>query len=346
MPSLLSVVVVAAVAHVQACGGDEGLSSTVDDDAGQSSQPGDAIAFGDDGGASLSTLRLAHLAPSLGTIDFCYAARAGSFEGPVLRGGGADPDASADGASTNPAGDGGDDAALDATPLDATADGGGTAVADASTPGLAYGTVTKYFTLQATGTITVAIVPAGRTSCGNPIAEGTVTLDPGKLSTVTLFDPPPSAADEDGGEAGALPAQLIAFTDNRDTESDRARVRMIHAAPGGALTVRVTGATTTPIADRLEPRKASEPSKTIPVDQLGFATIIPVAPPAAIVVTPFVLDGGATPVSWQSAAVDLDLRGDSLHTGFVLNGADGGFEILWCADKSTTAELTACARLR
>lgn len=330
---LVSLVGVAAAAHVQACGSGDGLMSVVDDDAGRPIGRSDASASGDDASASLATMRLAHLASDLGTIDFCYAALTGASVGPVLNGGGADPDASVDASD-----------AADAGSASADAAGGGLdgAAPDASPAGLAFGTVTKYFTLQATGTINVAIVRAGATSCSNPIAEGTVTLDPGKLSTVALFAAPAVAGD--AGDAGAR--ALVAFIDDRETRADRARVRMVHGASAGPLAVQVTGATTVSLAERLEPRRVSTASQTIPVDALGFATIAPVAPPASFVIAATPIDGGPSDASWQSAAADLDLRGDSLHTGFVLDDTGGGFSVLWCADKSTTAELTACSLLR
>lgn len=318
---LLSLVGVAAVAHAQACGSGEGLKSVVVDDAGRTIDRSDAFASGGDAATSLATMRLAHLAPDLGTIDFCYAAVTGALEGPTLRGGGTDPDAAFAGEDAEGGADGG---------------------FDASTPGFAYGTVTKYFTLQASGTISVAIVRAGASSCANPLAEGTVTLDPGKLSTVAVFAAPAAAGD--AGDGGARP--LLAFIDDRDTKPDRARVRMIHAAAAGSLAVEVTGATNAVLAERLDPRKVSAASQIVPVDALGFATTPPVAPPASLVVVPLASDGGTVDAAWQSAPVDLDLRGDSLHTGFVLDGTGGGFSVLWCADKSTTAELTACSLLR
>lgn len=321
---LISLVGVAAVAHAQACGVDDGLSSFVDDDAGRPIDRGDALPFGNDAEPSLGSLRLAHLAPELGTVDFCYAALTGAFEGPILRGGGADPDASTDAAEAGDA-DASTDAAADAS--------------DAAAPGVAYGTVTKYLTLQATGTIKLAIVRAGATSCTNRLVEGNVTVDPGKLTTVALFGAPSADLDAgdggdaaDGGDPGA--PSIVAFVDDRGTKSDRARVRMIHASTAGKLVVR---AGPTLVTDDLQPRKAGAASQTVPVDELGFATITPVAPPASLEIDPS---------GWKSAPVDLDLRGDSLHTGFVLDGPDGGFDVVWCADRTTTAELTACIRVR
>jgi hypothetical protein len=119
---------------------------------------------------------------------------------------------------------------------------------------------------------------------------------------------------------------------------------MIHAANAEGLEVR---AAATVLAEKHEPREVSAASQVGPIDELGFATITPVAPPASFGIALLLpIDGGPPLSSWQSAPVDLDLRGDSLHTGFVLDGPDGGFEVLWCADRTTTAELTACIRVR
>ncbi len=329
---LLCAAASAAATAAQACGDDGGSYTVLDDDAGPRGDRPDAFAGGRDGEAALATLRLAHLARELGPIDFCYqAARAGAFEGPVLRTGGVAPDASVDAPSGDP-GDGG--LPIDADLLDAGADA---TVDDAgATAALAYGSVSKYLTLAATGTIVVAIVPAGATSCGGAIASGTVTLDPGKLSTVALF----SGAGEDAGAA------VAAFTDDRETKADKARVRIIHGAAGGPFAVQVAGAQTTRVASEVVPRHASSPSSTIPVDALGFATIVPVAPPASIIVTPASDAGDAGGDPWQSEArEDLDLRGDSLHTAFVV-GEPGAFEVLWCADKNTTGDRTTCTLVR
>lgn len=326
---LLCAAASAAAIAAQACGDDGGSYTVLDDDAGPRGDRPDAFTGGRDGEAPLATLRLAHLARDLGAIDFCYqAARAGAFEGPVLRTGGVAQDASVDA----PPGDGGLE--IDADLLDG-GDDASTEDAGASAA-LAYGSVSKYLTVAATGTIVVVIVPAGATSCGGAIATGTVTLDPGKLSTVAVF----SGAGEDAGAA------VAAFTDDRETKADKARVRIIHGAAGGPFAVQISGAQTTPVASEVVPRRASSASSTIPVDALGFATIVPVAPPASIVVTPASDAGDAGADPWQSEArEDLDLRGDSLHTAFVV-GEPGAFEVLWCADKNTTGDRTTCTLVR
>jgi hypothetical protein len=285
----------------------------------------------------MSTLRLAHLAPELGPVDFCYqAARTPSFVGPVLR----DPTSAKADAATGLV-EGG---ALDASDLlDASTEPG----PSAGDVALGYQSVSKYFTLEVAGTLTIAIIASGASSCATPIATGKVTLDPGKLSTVTVM-PGPMA---DGG----IDFSVVAFTDDRTTLSDKARVRVIHAALGdrkvpdaGALAVRVIAGQTTVLADRVEPRSASSPSQAVPVDGLGYTTQSPVAPPAAIGIGLASTGGGldAGVMSWRSATRDLELRGGSLHTAFVVNGSPSGFQVIWCTDTSTERERTTCALVR
>lgn len=326
---------VALVVQTTACSDDEGSSIIEDNDASaRPPDPPDAQP-GPDAAAPMSTMRLAHLAEDLGPVDFCYqAARTGSSIGPVFRG----PSAPA-----NDAGDAEVEAGVDATaPLDA----GDDAEAGAARV-LTYRGVSKYLTLAATGTLTISVVPAGATSCASPLATGDVTLDPGKLATVVLF----GGHDGDGGGA----ASLVAFTDDRTTKDDEARVRVVHGALGspsraaaGPLAVRIVAAQTTGIAERVDPRSVSSPSQGIPVDALGYATIPPVPAPNAIAIGSAAVDGGADAgvAPWQSADTDLDLRGGSLHTAFVVQADPIGFEVVWCADTTTTGDGTACTVVR
>lgn len=286
--------------------------------------------------APMSTMRLAHLAPGAGPIDFCYRpATSGAFVGPVL------------GAPASPRGDAGDvDADLLSDPLDASPPeeaGEGPDAEAGVARSASYRTVSKYLNLQAAGPITIAIVEAGATSCANALATADVTLDPGKLSTIVVFG---RVAD------GGLAVEIAAFTDDRMTEPDKLRVRIIHAALGttavpgaGPLAVRAVGAKTTVLADRVEPRRASTPSQAVTVDNLGYVTAPPMSPPVTIAVGPASTDGGADAGfdPWQSQSRDLELRGGSLHTGFVLSGAsDATFEVLWCADTTTSGDQTSC----
>jgi hypothetical protein len=298
-----------------------------------------------DAESPMSTMRLAHLAPELGRIDFCYqAAHSGSFVGPVL-GGAAPPKTATDAAVDGEAGALGSFAPPDAA-LEAAAD----AAVDATTSSFesaSYRTVSKYLNLDAAGPITIAIVEAGAKSCANALVTGTVTLDPGKLSTVALFSKP--------ADAGAKLA-IGSFTDDRATTPDEIRVRVIHAALGrttvassGPLGVRIVGAKATVLTDRVEPYKASTPSQAVTVDALGYVTAAPVPPPASIAIGPASTDGGADAgfEPWQSHEKDLDLRGGSLHTAFVLTGAtDDGFEVVWCADTTTSGDQTTCELVR
>jgi hypothetical protein len=323
-----------------ACSDGAGSDSTGGSDGdGGPTGLSDAAVGHTDATSPATTVRVAHLAEDLGPVDFCYRmAKTSSFDGPVLGGGlgGLPPvDGGADG------GDGGD-------PLDAAIDAG-TPNDDAGAARVGYRTVSRYLTLAASGPLTIALVAPGSTSCATPLFTADVTLDPGKLSTVVILGRTAS----DGGD-GAL--ALVAFTDDRQTTSTKARVRMIHAAlgtesrpPAGALSVRTSASQTVTVAERLEPKKASTASATVPVDSLGYATIEPVPSPAQLAAgaaaSPMASD--ASSESWVSQAGTLDLRGASLHTGFVLSGTgDQPFEVLWCTDTSTTGDLTTCALVR
>jgi hypothetical protein len=359
-----------------ACGDDEGGGTELEDFADSGPPPirADARTNGPDAEASLSTIRLAHLAAETGPLDFCYQeAHAGTFFGPVL-GGPALP--SPDAAAASDADDAGDaDAAAsdadDAGDTDAAAsdaDDAGAAASDAgevdaaavpSLPSLAYGEVTKYLVLQSSGPMTIAIVVGGATSCASPIAKGDVTLDPGKLSTVAVFSRP--------ADGGAPALEVAAFTDDRTTATETARVRVIHAALGtsaaqaeSALAVRASAAKTTVLADRVEPRHAATPSEAVSVDALGYVTTAPIPPPATIAVGPAPTDGGAGFEPWLSKPYDLGLTGGSLHTAFIMNGAavpaptaadaatarKASFRLLWCADTTTQGDRTTCGWVR
>jgi hypothetical protein len=331
--------------------GEGGASSDLGSDGGggpaipQDARVGDLDATS----SAMSTMRIAHLAPEIGPIDFCYqAARTGTFVGPVLRGPRA-PVPSTDAGT----GDGGDAASVpvnpDANILDAdTNPNPNDAEGGASNRSGSYRFVSKYMNLDAAGPITIAIVEGGAVSCANPMVSATVTLDPGKLSTVVLA----GRKGADGGAADA-PLELSAFTDDRTTAPDKIRVRVIHAALGagsvaaaGSLGVRAAGSKTTVLTDRVEPRKASTASQAVDVDGLGYVTAAPIPPPASIAIGPASTDGGADAGfdPWQSKAIDLDLRGGSLHTAFVLTGKSATtFEVLWCSDTTTTGDQTTCA---
>jgi hypothetical protein len=349
--------------YALACGGDGGSGSGKpdDSDAGPGSLP-DAAVGPNDAQSAATTMRLAHLAPDLGGVDFCYRmAKTSSFQGPVLGGGLGGGTADAGGDGDGGSADGGDTGVaagnlLDASALDAGSDDGGIdeAGADGGVPSVVYRTVSRYLTLGASGPLTIALIAPGATSCATPLFTADVTLDPGKLSTVAIV----GLTDPDAG-AGDAALALVAFTDDRTTLPATTRVRMIHAALGipggraasGALAVRASAAETVTIADHVEPKKSGAPSAAVPVDSLGYATLAPVPSPAQLAVgsanTTGPADSDAASDSWVSKASPLDLNGGSLHTGFVLTGEDKQpFEILWCTDTSTTGDRTTCALVR
>ncbi len=263
---------------------------------------------GDDGGAPTTTVRIAHLASELGAVDFCWRpVNTGTFEGPVLGG-------------AMPMSDAGADADADA---------------EAGAPprsGLVFGTVSTYQTLAGSGAITIAIVRRDAGACSNPLVTGDVTLDAGKLATVVVLGRK--------GDAGAASLGVVAFTDDRTTTADEARVRLVHAASAGTLSVRASSGTTVTLADELLPRHVAS---MLP---LGYATVTPVPPPASLAITETAPLGDASAATWQSSPGDLGLAGGSLHTGFVLDGEGAPFEVLWCTDTSTTADRTTCTRVR
>ncbi len=308
---------------------DEALPPGSDErDGGDLGTRPDAAVAPRDAEPPVAVARFAHLAPDLGAVDICYrAAGTSTFLGPLLDGGtrGARRDAGADAS-----------AAVDASDLDA-GDAG-------ASPGLEHRSVTKYLPLERSGPLEVAIVPAG-SSCASPLLVRTVTLDPGKLGTVVLLG-------RTGADAGASELGLVAFVDDRETSPEKARVRFVHAAlPSSGdplpLGIRAVAGKALVLADRVDPRKATAPSSTIPVDELGYATVAPVPPPASLAVSAAAPGpGDASLESWQSEPLDLELRGGSLHTGFLLLGEGKPLEVVWCRDTSTTGDLTTCVRVR
>ena len=341
------VFVVAALAsgsaYAIACddSGGAGGSGTNDDDGGTGGLP-DAEVVKSDAGAPATTMRIAHVAPDLAPVDFCYriATSTSSFEGPVLGGG-----------IGSIMRDGGGDAdAAGADARDANDEGGDASGGDAGAASVGYRTVSRYLTLSAAGPLTIALVAPGATSCATPLFVADVTLDPGKLSTVAIASGPT-------GDGGSTELALVAFIDDRTTTPSKARVRMIHAAlgkaagrpPSGALAARASGAQTVTLAERVEPRSAGSPSAAVPVDSLGYATIAPVPSPAQLAVgaaAGTVPTEDASSNSWVSTAGELDLRGASLHTGFILTGDAQPYEVLWCTDTSTSGDDTTCKLVR
>lgn len=370
----------AQAALIGACSSnDAGASDASPDYFGVTTPPGDAAQSdgGDDsGGGATATMRLAHMAPDLGPLDFCWrASGAATFTGPVLNAaldaGAAAADASPDGPtidadaagvgdagadSTIDAGAGYDatagdaaasdaaagDAATDAAPLEAAApDGGGT-------PALDFGELTPDEVLGG-GTFDIALVAAGASTCAQPLLVQPVTLDAGKRTTVVVMGL--SAAD--AGSAAAL--SLVAFTDDATIDPAHARVRMIHAALGApdgsgaapALEVSLAaGGADVPVAAELDPRHASTPSAQDPsVDSLGYTTLDPVGSPAAFRLQP--LGDSGVGGAWTTVPVDaLGTSAGTVHTAFVVSRPAGALGVVWCSEDKTSGSAVTCGLLR
>jgi hypothetical protein len=325
--------VAAAVCHA-ACSDDGSVGDITANDSGVPQTQPEGGNHEPDAEVPTTTIRIAHLAPEVGPIDFCWRTRnEGNFEGPVLGGGSPQTDAGVDADAS--------DADADAPVFSADA---GVEAGDGGVKGIGYRSVSTYTTLSEAGPITIALVPRGANTCANPIYQEDLTLDAGKLSTVVLLGR--------GVDAGVSSLALVALTDDRTTDADKARVRLVHAAlgtaargPSGTLAARAIAGQVVDLAEAIEPKHASSQSASVPVDELGYATVAPVPPPAALGVSERASAsdaGDAGTSSWASDARDLGLSGGSLHTGFVLTGENAPFEVLWCTDTSTSGERTAC----
>ncbi len=298
-------------------------------------------------------MRIAHMAPRLGTVDFCYRpAGDARFVGPVLTGSsdaGAAPDAqsdasSADAADAGPIVDAGLDV-RDAAPSDAGLDARADVASEAGDaapgdPPLAPFTVTTYAGVKGAGTFELAIVAAGAGTCQHPLRTGQVTLDPGKLTTVVLSE----RAVADGGP----PLVLLSLTDNPVVTGDRARVRVVHAALGTPqqaalddLSVSVAGGTNPVVAAVVSPGGVTRARIGGPiVDPFGYADVPPVAPLAALRVSEL-REGGVT---WTSAFVDPGLSAAAIQTAYVAQSG-AGLVVVLCDDKATVGRRTSCRSL-
>lgn len=307
-----------------ACGDDEDRASSFEIDGSFTPTLPEAQVGPEDAAPVAATMRLAHLAPELAPIDFCYQATGtGTFEGPVLgRGTTRAPDAGALDAA--------DPLDADATPPDA-----------ATLRALAYREVSRYLVIETAGPVTIAVVPGGSATCANPLFVADVTLDPGKLVTIAAL----GAAVPDAGLGGL---GLATFVDDRSAVADKARVRIVHAAvTAPPISVRAVSSKTVTIAEGVTPRRVPTSAATANVDMLGYATIDPLPSPASLAIVPTeASDAEAGTAGWQSDTADLGLSGSSLHTGFVITGENRPFEVVWCADTITEGERTACVRVR
>jgi len=365
--SVLLAAAFAWTAAVSGCSGDGAGSGDASADSygvhvGGDDGPGGDGQQDDSSPMPQTTVRLAHASPDLGPVDFCWrTSGTATFTGPVLSGeqplpeagpppgdagvegpsNAGDADASEAGSDAADGGDARTDAdgsTADAATPDATLAEGGAADAgtpDGGTPGqLVFGTMTPDVLLPATGTVDIAVVAAGQTSCAVRRLVGTVTLGAGKRATVVLM----GLAGQDSGPDALT---VIGFTDT-PTDPQSALVRVIHAAlgfggapPTPALSVQTGG---TLIAAEVDPKMAATASTTPAVDGLGYATLQPLAPPSSLQLATV---GDAASAHWTTAARDLSVRMGTAHTGIVVSLGQGSLGIVWCSGDSTTAGVAA-----
>lgn len=319
---------------------------------------------GDAQGGTQTTLRLANMSPDLGAVDFCWrVSGSATFTGPVLGGSldggtplGAEYEEAGASDAATPDASTGEDAADATEPMDATIEAGAAGeggAADATTDGetpadagdastssdaalpdaavpqppVGFASMSAAVTLAASGTLDIALVAAGRLSCGSPLAVGTVTLDAGKISTVAVM----GLATADAGSDSAL--SIVGFTDEL-TDASVAKVRLIHAAlgwpdaistPAPALSVRAGPVV---LAPEVDPRHATTPATMPPVDPLGFASVMPVS--GETVLTLSALDDGGTARAWSTGFFGIDVLPGTVHTGFVVSLRAGALGVAWC----------------
>jgi hypothetical protein len=317
-----------AAQGVVSCGSSgEPRTVIVGGDGGTTTQPKDATPSPKADGAARGTLRLVHLAEGLPAIDFCTrSGEADLFDGPVLGrdrprdAGSARPDGSMADAGT----------ALDAEPTD----GAVTDASDAGSAGVVPTSASQYVSVDGSGTIELAIVPAGQGSCGQPLARGRITLDPGRLKTVIVH----SAASEGGVSAG-----VVAYDDTTDVTPQRASLRLVYASSTGAsLRATLYGSLTTQLG-RLEPLGVlrAEADASV-VDSLGYASVDPRPAPATLGIAEATATDAELPSATSGA--DLGLAGGSVHTGFLVRrGAESS--LLYCNDFATDGPRTQCTVL-
>jgi hypothetical protein len=287
------------------------------------------------GNTASTLLRVAHLSPDLGQVDFCYrAADHDTWVGPVLleQAGDQEPP---------PDGDPEDD--QDARPPSPPSAYGG----------VSFTHVTRYIATNVAGTLDVALVEAGSSSCAHALALGRITVDTGRRSTAVIM----GSRGADAYAPGLL--RIVALTDDASPYEGYARTRFVHAAlaavrrlddAGGTnvdphaqcvgavqveLSVSDIDSTPTPLTCAVEPGYVASPCDAPSVDALGYAQAIPVETNASLQL----LESGDAGVTgaWSTESVDLQLTSGSIHTGFTLVDPQGWVQVLWCDDASETA---------
>lgn len=341
---ILVLLLPAAGASLALAGGCSGSSSASGADAsldgsgvivgGGDSSAGDAPTEG--GSSATTTMRLAHASNGLGPIDFCWRPTGtATLMGPVLSGARMRTDAG----TTAP-----DSRASTDSPTSADAADAELALVDAQEPGagagaLAFGSMTGEVTLPISGTLDIAIVPAGQTSCLEPSLVDQVTLDAGATTTVVVMGVP-------GQEAGPSALTLAGFVDETPSPSQTALVRLIHAALGSSdepsAPALAIWASATLVAADIEPGKATTESATNPsVNALGYTTVDPTGDTVFLYLT--TVGDAHAPATWTTPATALGLGPGSVHTGLIVSLEQGALGVAWCGDAD--AGQSACTLL-
>lgn len=216
------------------------------------------------------------------------------------------------------------------------------AAPDAGDGGIAFEQASPYFSVAASGTVDVIVVPAPATDCATARAVGTVTLDPGKRTTLVVMGISKSMA------PASRAVGVSAFVDEAAT-ADALRLRVIDAALAWSQTVDGPSAlafaltsqnTVIPVAQSVLPRKAATPSSAPPmVDALGYHDLsqVPVGDVSARVT--YGDDAGV--MVWTSKAAGLSFGKSDVRTAFVVAdalGAVGSLATVVCNDAPPEGE--------
>ncbi len=290
-----------------------------------------------------TSLRFAHLAPGLGSVDFCWrASTTDPFHGPLLGGGATTsfdaglPDGDSGASDASATLDSGEPADAAAGPGDSG--DGGSESADAGPGPLGYLSISPTLELVSSGTIDVIAVEPG-TSCAAPLVLAHVALTTAARTTLLLAGG--VQADASGGLGIVALGDEVTAADARQTS-----VRVVNAAlvpsVGSFTAAFEQGGYDVVLADVVPPGNAASPSikdaGTPAVDALGYTTVVPTASPPALRIVFDQGDSGVSP-TWASHAAPQPLQAGEITTAFVGHD-DYGYLVLWCSDASEASSAT------
>ncbi len=306
--------------------------------------------------AFTASVRFAHLAPGLGSVDFCWRGSASDpFQGPLLGGGppttsfdagygGDDDDDGGDGgsaggdAATNADAGAPADAGLhDAGLHDAGHEDAGDAAAtvlDAGPAPLGYLSLSPTLMLTSTGNVDIIAIEPG-TTCGAPLVRAHVALTSNTRTTLLLAG---------GVQADASGGLGITALEDETSAADptRASVRVVNAAlvpslGSFAATLEQSGYDV-PLAAAVPPGEAAATSAgdggAPVVDALGYTTVNPtVSAPTFRIIFPGDAGDAGAGSTWASQALADALYADEVITAFV--GHDNqGYLVMVCSDSA------------